>query len=161
MSRSDNDVRITPSVLDRLIDYEPEMSREAVSSRAKSLRQMKQSVRRDLEWLLNTRRMADDLPADLKEVANSLLAYGLPDFTAVNTKSPADQGRLRRALETAVTTFEPRLEDVSVTIVTMRDLERVLRFRIDARLRIDPAPEPVSFDTLLQLGSGQYVVQGE
>lgn len=161
MSRTDNDVRITPSVLDRLIDYEPEMSREAVGSRAKSLRQMKLSVRRDLEWLLNTRRIADDMLPDLKEVANSLLVYGLPDFTAVNTKNPADQNRLRRALESAVRTFEPRLVDVSVTMVTMRDLERVLRFRIDARLRIDPVPEPVSFDTLLQLGSGQYLVQGE
>jgi len=161
MSRSDYDVRIVPSVLDRLIDYEPVMSREAAASRVKTLRQLKQTVRRDLEWLLNTRRLVDDLSADLKEVSNSLLAYGLPDFTTVNIKSPADQSRMRRALESAISAFEPRLEDVSVTIVAMRDLDRVFRFRIDARLRVDPAPEPVSFDTLLQLGSGEFVLQGE
>jgi type VI secretion system protein ImpF len=161
MSRNDNEIRITPSVLDRLVDYEPQMSREAVSSRAKSLRQMKASIKRDLEWLLNTRRTADDISPDLKEVSNSLAAYGLPDFTTANIKSPADQNRLRRALETAISAFEPRLEDVTVTIDPMRDLDRVMRFRIDARLRVEPAPEPVTFDTFLQLGSGQYSVQGE
>jgi len=48
MPRSDYEVRITPSVLDRLIDEEPEISREPPASRAKNLRQLKQSVRRDL-----------------------------------------------------------------------------------------------------------------
>jgi type VI secretion system protein ImpF len=161
MSRSDNEVRITPSVLDRLIDYEPEVSREAVASRAKSLRQMKQSLKRDLEWLLNTRQVAEGLPPDLKEVNNSLAAYGLPDFTTANIKSHADQNSLRRALETAISIFEPRLEDVTVTIDVMRDIDRVMRFRIDARLRVEPAPEPVTFDTMLQLGSGEYIVRGE
>ncbi|HVG20284.1 MAG TPA: type VI secretion system baseplate subunit TssE [Blastocatellia bacterium] len=161
MSRTDNEVRITPSVLDRLIDYEPEAAREAVASRAKSLRQMKQSLKRDLEWLLNTRRVAENLPPDLKEVNNSLAAYGLPDFTTANIKSPADQSRLRRALESAISAFEPRLEDVVVTIDSMRDIDRVMRFRIDARLRVEPAPEPVTFDTMLQLGSGEYLVRGE
>lgn len=161
MPRGDNEVRVVPSVLDRLLDYEPEMSREALPSRSKSLRQLKQSVRRDLEWLLNTRFVAEDIPQDLQEINNSMAVYGLPDFTTVSLKNPADQNRLRRALESALTTFEPRLEDVVVTLEPMRDVDRAMRFRIDARLRVDPAPEPVTFDTILQLGSGQYIVQGE
>ena len=36
-----------------------------------------------------------------------------------------------------------------------------MKFRIDARLKVDPAPEPVSFDTLLQIGSGEFRVKGE
>jgi type VI secretion system protein ImpF len=161
MSRADNEVRITPSVLDRLIDYEPEKSREAVASRAKNLRQMKQALRRDLEWLLNTRQTAEDISSELAEVNRSLAIYGLPDFTTANIKNPADQTRLRRALESAISIFEPRLEDVTVTIDVMRDIDRVMRFRIDARLRVEPAPEPVTFDTMLQLGSGEYIVRGE
>ena len=40
-------------------------------------------------------------------------------------------------------------------------LERAFRFRIEARLRIDPVPEPISFDTMLQIGSGNFAVKGD
>jgi type VI secretion system protein ImpF len=159
MSRVDNEIRITPSVLDRLIDYEPELSQEPLMSRSKSLRQLKQSVKRDLECLLNTRKVAVELPADLKEINSSLAAYGLPDFTAVNVKSSLDQDRMRRELETAIRTFEPRLEDVTVSLEPMRETERALHFRIDARLRVEPAPEPIMFDTVLRLDNGRYSVE--
>jgi type VI secretion system protein ImpF len=158
MPRTDNEVRITPSVLDRLIDYEPENSRELLSSRTKSLRHLKECVQRDLEWLLNTRQPTTELPRDMKELTNSVAAYGLPDFTAVSIKSSANQNRLRRALEAAISTFEPRLEDVRVTIEPIREGETALHFRIDARLRVEPAPEPITFDTVLRPGSGQCVV---
>ena len=148
-------------MLDRLIDYEPEVSREPIASRTKSLRQLKQSVRRDLEWLLNTRQIVDGLPPDLKEVNNSLAAYGLPDFSHINIENLDDQKQMQRVIERVIQIFEPRLEDVVVTVEPTRHAERVMRFRIDARLKVEPAPEPVVFDTMLQLGSGQYIVQGE
>jgi type VI secretion system protein ImpF len=161
MYRYENEVRITPSVLDRLIDYEPQKSQEAPSSRPRSMRELKQAVKRDLEWLLNTRQVVGGVPSELKETTRSLAAYGLPDFTAVNFKSVAEQNRMRRAIESAVSLFEPRLEDVLVTLLPLRETDHILRFRIDARLKVEPAPEPVSFDTVLQLGSGQYIVQGD
>ena len=40
-------------------------------------------------------------------------------------------------------------------------LERAFRFKIEARLRIDPVPEPISFDTTLQIGSGNFAVKGD
>ena len=156
MSRFDNEVRVTIPVLDRLLDYEPEISHEPVASRSKSLRQFKQSVMRDLEWLLNTRQKVDGIPSDLTEVNRSVVAYGLPDFTTINHKNPADQNRIRRTIESAIAFFEPRLEDVIVTIESSSETQRLMRFRIDARLKVDPAPEPVTFDTTLQLTSGQY-----
>jgi type VI secretion system protein ImpF len=161
MPRTDNEVRVTLSVLDRLIDFEPEITREPIASRAKSLRQLKQSVKRDLEWLLNTRQVVDGVPSDLKELTNSLANYGLPDFTTVGAENLEDQIRMRHAIEDMIRIFEPRLQDITVTFEPARGLERVMHFRIDARLKVDPAPEPVTFDTMLQLGSGQYLVQGE
>jgi type VI secretion system protein ImpF len=161
MLRIDNEVRITPSVLDRLLDDEPEVSREPLASRSENLRQLKQAVKRDLEWLLNTRRVADELPQGLKELHNSLAAYGLPDFTNASIKSPSDQSRLRRAIETAVSAFEPRLEDVTVALVPADGRIRTMSFRIDARLKIEPAPEPITFDTMLQLDNGRYTVREE
>jgi type VI secretion system protein ImpF len=161
MTRFDNEIRITPSVLDRLIDYEPEISHEPASSRSKSLRQLKQAVRRDLEYLLNTRQLASGVPPGLKELNKSLVAYGLPDFSAINVNSPEEQTRLRRLLETTIGIFEPRLKGVKVTFEPLNGTERALRFRVDARLQIEPTPEPVTFDTVLQLHSGEYKVRGE
>ncbi len=159
MARSDNDVRITPSVLDRLLDFEPEASAESPKSRLRSLRELKHSVRRDLEWLLNTRRAPEEISPDLEEVNKSVALFGLPDFTGISAKSDSEQKKLVRALETAIKIFEPRFIDVKVTLEPPNNVERVLRFRIEARLLVDPVPEPVVFDTVLQLGSGAYVVQ--
>jgi type VI secretion system protein ImpF len=160
MSRFDNEIRVRPSVLDRLIDYEPEFSREAAPSRAKNLRLLKQSVRRDLEWLLNT-RSTPGIPTELKEVQSSVAVYGLPDMTTLSAKSPADKAKLRRSVERVLEAFEPRLEGVVVTVDPEPGPGLSLKFRIDARLKVDPAPEPVSFDTLLQIGSGEFRVKGE
>src|SRR6266542_5705646 len=87
MARTDNEVRVTTSVLDRLLDYEPEITREPIASHSKSLRQLKQSVKRDLEWLLNTRQVAGGLPPGLKEINRSVAAYGLPDFTVISIRN--------------------------------------------------------------------------
>ncbi|HZH34866.1 MAG TPA: type VI secretion system baseplate subunit TssE [Pyrinomonadaceae bacterium] len=159
MARIDNEIRITPSVFDRLLDFEPDVSSEAPKSRSKSLRELKQSVKRDLEWLLNTRRYAGEIPDNLEEVNKSVLIFGLPDFTGLGAKSSAEQKRLIKELESALKIFEPRLMDVRVSFEPPSETERVLKFRIEARMRVDPTPEPVTFDTILQLGSGAYMVQ--
>jgi type VI secretion system protein ImpF len=159
MSRTFYESRINPSVLDRLIDEDPGASSDPEDSRPASLRLLKQSVIRDLEWLLNTRRVVDGVPADLKEVNNSLAVYGLPDFTTCSTKNPDDLKRMRQAIEDAICTFELRLENVVVTVEPVNETERAMHFRVDASLKVEPVPVPVTFDTALQLGSGWYVVQ--
>ena len=82
MARGLGDVTVTLAVLDRLIDREPENRVEAPLSRAQSVRLLKSAVRRDLEWLLNTRRIADEPEEGFREVNRSLYLYGLPDFSA-------------------------------------------------------------------------------
>jgi type VI secretion system protein ImpF len=161
MNRYDNNTRIIPSVLDRLIDEEPDRVFEAPTSRSDNIDDLKQSVRRDLEWLLNTRQDAAGVHSGLKELTHSLATYGLPDFSAFSVKNPSDHVRMQKILEKAINSFEPRLESVRVTLVPVRDLEQKLRFRIDARLRVEPAPEPVTFDTVLQAVSNQYTVRAE
>ncbi len=154
----DTEVRITPSILDRLLDYEPKVSTEAPKSRSQSLRDLKQSVRRDLECLLNTRHTADKVPEGLEEVNKSIAIYGLPDFTGLSSKSADDRKSLIRNIETALRIFEPRFMNLNVTLEELNSLERGVRFRIEATLRIEPTPEPVVFDTVLQMGSGGFEV---
>ena len=160
MSRIDNEVRITPSVLDRLLDDRPEEKREAPASRQTNLRILKQAVKRDLEWLLNTRANATEIPEGFPELRRSLAAFGIPDFSSWNVRGGQDQESLRKAIEDAVARFEPRLEAVQVTLETMSEVDRTVRFRIEARLRIEPAPEPVTFDSVLQLANREFVLQG-
>ena len=159
MARFDNEERVTLSVLDRLIDERPRDREEPPTSRASSLRIFKSAIRRDLEWLLNTRQLAGGLPEGLEELRTSLVAYGLPDFTGATSDEGASQTRVRAAIEEAIRSFEPRLQDVNVSLEPQRETERSLRFRIDALLMIDPAPEPVTFDTTLRLVSGEYEVE--
>jgi type VI secretion system protein ImpF len=162
MPRADYEPDILPSVLDRLLDDKPEERRhEPLHSRFQNLRQLKQAVARDLEALLNTRREAlEELPSEFSEVRRSLLTYGLPDFTAFNPLSENDHNQIRRALEQAIATFEPRLARVRVSLRPWYEHERALRFRVEALLRVDPAPEQVTFDAVLRLHSQEYVIEG-
>jgi type VI secretion system protein ImpF len=72
-----------------------------------------------------------------------------------------DRNRIRRALEQAVATFEPRFERVRVALDPPREQDHTLRFRIEALLRVEPASEPVTFDAVLRLNTQEYMVQGQ
>jgi len=159
MSRFDNQILVSTSVLDRLIDLEPRESREAPKSQAATVADLKLAVRRDLEWLLNTRCHTEIEDDGLTEALNSVAFYGLPDFTAVSAKSQHEQQRMKKAIETAVAIFEPRFSGVTVTMEPLSSVDRSLKFRIEATLEIDPIPELVVFDTVLQLGSGNFAVK--
>ncbi len=158
MARTDHENRITPSILDRLLDFDPQESREAPRSQAQSLAELKRSVKRDLEWLLNTRQSGHDIPETLEELNESLAVYGLPDLTSLSVKNPTEQNRLTKSIETALRVFEPRFINVRVALEPVDSTDRQLRFKIEAHLDIDPVPEPISFDTVLQVGNGEFAV---
>jgi type VI secretion system protein ImpF len=163
MARGDVETVVTQSVLDRLIDREPQNSAEGPMTRAQSIRALKAAVRRDLEWILNTRRIANEAGDEYPECRRSLYNYGLPDFTAYSFANMNDRARLLRHLEETVRLFEPRLDAIRVVPVEVgnENLTRVLRFQIEGLLKMDPAPEQVTFDTVLQLTSGEYHIKGE
>jgi type VI secretion system protein ImpF len=159
MSRKDNEIRVTPSVFDRLIDYEPRMSQEPPKSISQSLKELKEAVKRDLEWLLNSRSYPGDIDERLEEVPNSVVAYGLPDVTGVSVNNQYEMTRLQKSLETAIKNFEPRFLDLKVTLEPIENTERALKFKIEAFLNTEPTPEPITFDTVLELGSGDFEVK--
>ena len=163
MPRPDPDLTVTQSLLDRLIDRDPKAASDAPISRAQSVRLLKASVRRDLEWLLNSRRNPEAAPESMAELSRSVYNYGLPDFSAMSVNSPKDRDRLLLELENTVALFEPRLKDVRVSLVETGDAGpmRTLHFQIEGMLQMDPAPEQVSFDTVLQLTSGEYQIRGD
>jgi type VI secretion system protein ImpF len=162
MARYESDSVVTQSVLDRLIDNEVESQSEAGMTRAQSVRALKASLRRDLEWLLNTRRTPEDAGEEYPEVSRSLYNYGFPDFSTFSFANVRDRQRLLRTLEATIRTYEPRLEAVRVVPVESGsdEVQRMVRFQIEGLLKMDPAPEQVAFDTVLSLTSGEYQVKG-
>lgn len=162
MAKPEAESTVTQSLVDRLIDREPQNASDSYITRPQSVRQLKASLRRDLEWLLNSRQNPDAVSEEFPELNRSLYNYGLPDFSSLSLNSPKDRNWLLRYLATTVETFEPRLRDVKVSLLeTPSSTTRVLRFQIEALLMMDPAPEQVSFDTVLQLTSGEYQIRGE
>ncbi len=155
-----NGQRLTPSLLDRLVDLEPRVPHEPVQYRLSDIREIKISVIRDLENLLNTRKNILQPPNTCPEVVNSLFTYGLRDNSAENPKSPAVRQKLRQELEKIIITFEPRLQNVSVRAEAPQKGQRNLRFRISALLVIEPVSEPISFDTYFDLNRSEYRISG-
>jgi type VI secretion system protein ImpF len=147
---------LQPSVFDRLIDPEAGGTK---ARRGYTVEQMFRVVQGYLEDLLNTRQTAGDLPAEFAELHRSIYGYGLPDLTALNAVTDRQRAEIGRAIEAVIGAFEPRLKDVRATLVPPRDAwDRTVRFRVDARLCLEPAPE-VAFDTVLEVATGHYDVK--
>jgi type VI secretion system protein ImpF len=155
MARIDPQQGLQPSILDRLID--PDTKGTSWRS-GYSLQNMVDVVRRDLEDLLNTRQSHPGSEAFV-ETERSILGYGLPDLTSLDAITPQQREDIGRLLEAVVSRYEPRLRDVRATLVDPGESKRpTVRFRIDARLALEPAPE-VAFETILELTTGHSAVK--
>jgi type VI secretion system protein ImpF len=158
--RDRSEPRAQLPLLDRLLDDAPDQERDRVKSNAEVLEDLRASVRRDLQSLLNARRRWRSWPPALKELATSPIGFGLPDFAAGAFGEPARRDQLRREVEDTIRRFEPRFVTLKVQLLDNNDpLTGTLRLRIDALLNADPAPEPVGFDTFLDAGRDEVVVR--
>lgn len=144
-------------MLDRLLQTgEPEPR-----TWSESVRALKSSLMRDIDWLLNTRRIAEPAPSSLSELQNSVYHYGLPDVTSLSADSTETRRLLMRQVEECLRQFEPRLTGVRVSEAeTKGGTARQLRFVVEGILQLDPVPEPIAFDTVLDSSSGRFDVSG-
>ncbi len=161
MSKVRPDQLLLPSVLDRLLDDEPGTQHDVDRSRTQLLRDLKQSVRRDLENLLNTRISLYSVPTDLEQLKTSVLNYGIPDFTGLAMGSRRQRENLARRVEDAIRRFETRFKSLRVELVddSGNVKDRAIRFRIEGLLHAEPAPEPVTFESQLRPQLGDFDVR--
>ncbi len=152
--------KIRLSLLDRLIDNQPDVSKEAPMDDAEKLRIIQQSVRRDLESLLNTRYRCVSWPPEFDEIDDSLINYGIPDFTASSLNAAGDSDVLVNAIKKAITLFEPRLVDVKVTPVRNEHyFDRTFRFRIEGMLVVEDGRHRVKYDSSMESATGQFDIE--
>jgi type VI secretion system protein ImpF len=147
---------LVPSLLDRLVEGSMYGAKQQPWY---GLDDMMQAVQRDLEALLNTRGASEGVVAGLPEVQASLVCYGLPDLASVNGETLEGRRQVCAIIENVVRKYEPRLKDIRASLLpSTSPFDRDVRFRIEGRLSVDPAPDVV-FDTTLELSTGQYKVQ--
>lgn len=152
--------RIVQSVLDRLLDDDPEQKQERPRPAAQELRELRDSVMRDVADILNTRRRWPPPDPALDELTPSLADYGIPDFTGADLSGAGALEQFREAMETALRRYEPRFKTVRVEVQTGADSgDRTLRFRIDALMHADPVPESVVFDSFIDPVTGGFEVE--
>ena len=157
----DAGARVQLSLLDRLLDDAPELERDRPLSAAEAMAVLHRAVRRDLEALLNAKRRWRSWPKHLDALASSNLAFGVPDFTSGAMSDPKAREAFRAEIERVVRLFEPRLASVTVSLVTAADaLDATLHLRIEGLLHAEPAPEPISFDTLVDATTAEIEVKG-
>jgi type VI secretion system protein ImpF len=161
VSTRDLEPTVRQSVLDRLIDTEPLIAGDRPVSWSESVRQLRAAVMRDLDWLLNTRRIAQPAPAEFPEVQASVYHFGLPDISSLSRDAPESRELLLRRIEECLRIFEPRLMNVQVTSPDPGGASHHrIRFSIEALLRMEPNPERIAFDTVLEVTSGEFSVTG-
>ena len=96
-----------------------------------------------------------------------MLAYGIPDLTGCAPGNVREAARIARLIEEALRCFEPRLDPKSIKVERLspdeqdrgeKDAVFKLRYRINGLLRVEPEPEPISFDTEIDQRSGKTAV---
>ncbi|MFL6674165.1 MAG: type VI secretion system baseplate subunit TssE [Massilia sp.] len=148
--------RLQPSLLDRLTDHEPDKGIEARERRVLSLRTLRESVLRDLAWLLNTTNLLSvtDTPR-LPHVASSVLNYGMPDISGIPLAG-LNLSDLERGIRQAIWDFEPRLVRASVTVraISAALEHNKLMFEIEGDMWAQPYPERLYLKTEIDLDGG-------
>jgi type VI secretion system protein ImpF len=148
------------SILDRLMDTNPDMSQDPPLSTAEQIREMREGIRRDLEALLNTRRRPTAPPSACEELGDALVSYGVDGMVSANLVTDEAKLRLARIIERRITLFETRLSDVRVTILKSRtNGERALRMRIQATFRVHEGMPPINFESTIDPSTQRFLVE--
>ncbi|MBC7405273.1 MAG: type VI secretion system baseplate subunit TssE [Cytophaga sp.] len=147
-----------PGLLDKLLTGYKHLPSNDIVARL-SMEDLKDSVARDLEALLNTRKVIpENILLSYPECGKSIVTYGLNDFAGLSLASTDDRAFICRSLEQTIARHEPRLQNVSAELEVQEGSINRLNFAISALLVVHPAQEPVSFDAVLQPSSLHYSI---
>ena len=139
---------LLPTLFDRLQDDNPFQPSAPPSAYAHTADTLRQSIRRDLSFLLNTLN-ADGLidPATHPHAASSCLNFGIPPLAGQHVQEGQWQ-HVEILIREVVKRFEPRLDEGSLTVTPLPSREQstgqggghLLRFEIRAQINAKPYP---------------------
>lgn len=141
----DKNLRLQPPLLDRLLDTSGK-----TQPPHQILRQLRESVRRDLEHLLNARHRCISPPDRDGAMQSAVINFGIPDLSTINMTSSTSRNNFCRLLERSILAQDPRIQSVKVRSEQKNNhQDPCVHFRVEAVLHTHLAPELIVFDSTL------------
>ena len=143
------DDRLQPSLLDRLTDEEPDSRTESRDTRVIDIRRLREILKRDLAWLLNTNNQ--EAVIDREKYPNafrSVVNYGVSPVAGGSSSSRKAQ-LIRAAIVQAVREFEPRIRPESLE-VKLRDQESASQMSVFFDIHGDMWAQPLPLELFLR-----------
>lgn len=122
--------------------------------KAQDPRKIEESIRLELERLLNTRRTQRSHTG-----AATIINYGVGDWSTLYADREEDHRVLIRDVRKAIVRFEPRLELDTVSVEALPGQRNKMTLRFDGHIRGLQATPGMSF--VLDLGEGGFEVRHE
>lgn len=154
MARVKTETLVTQTIIDRFLLSQDEWPK----TRKESMDKYRDALKRDLEWMLNTRKPVMPILEEFPEVSTSVFNFGFPDLQNFDNSQGNDKDAVSTALERCIRTFEPRIYQPRVFLTRSDTLARSLKFHIEGQIRYEDTKEDIKFDTVLELISGEYEV---
>ena len=153
MARTKSEVLVTQSLVDRLTSYE-----DWPTTRNASLRMYRDGIKRDVEWLLNSRKPVVAEVEAYPNAARSVFNFGLPELTSFSGAN-TDASTVLMSIRNTLLNYEPRISDPRVFLVRTDVLSRSLRFHVEGKLMFENGVEDISFDTVMEVTTGGIEVK--
>jgi type VI secretion system protein ImpF len=154
--------RLQPALLDRLTDNAPENASESRNDRVIDIDRLRDIIRRDLSWLLNTNNLDTQIDAErFPQASNSVLNFGVREV-AGEFSTDERTLRIRASMQQAIERFEPRIREGTLDIVLREDESpsRVMVvFDISAEMWAQPFPLDLYLRSEVDITTGELSLQ--
>lgn len=141
-------------LFERLTDLDPGIDTEARPLRMLTPAELRQSVARELDRLLNTRA---PVAADtLAKRQRSTVDYGIPDLSLFAPRDFDSESRLVAMVREAIEVYEPRLAHPRVRLEHAAAQNGALIVHVEGGLRLGSMIEPVSFAVSVHRSGERY-----
>lgn len=161
-SSNNTNEKLQPSLLDRLIDDNPEQLNESRDKRIMNISKLRDCVIRDISHLLNAHHLEGNTDIDdFSEIQSSVLNYGVSGLTGFSMHN-IDVNSAERSIRQAIINFEPRILKNTLKVSMTRDTEKssnhAIVFRIEGQIWAIPIPLMLMLKTEIDLETGSVNV---
>lgn len=150
--------RLQPALLDRLTDDAPGEKVESRDKRVIDINRLRDIIRRDLSWLLNTNNLETQIDAErFPHVTTSVINYGVREVAGdYATEERAEQ--IRASMRAAIERFEPRIREGTLEVVLRKEespRRTLVVFDIVADMWAEPMPLELYLRSEVDVTSGE------
>lgn len=153
--------RLQPSLLDRLTDDAPTEKQETRANRAIDISRLREIIKRDLAWLLNTNSIESSLDTKrFPNVARSVLNYGVREVAGEYSTSERAE-MIRKSILKAISLHEPRIISGSCAVELRTEEnkgETQIAFDIHADMWAQPVPLELYLRSKVDVTSGEVTL---